>query len=266
MVRVLSGNPAEQAGIRKGDVITKINDENMLGKDVEAVANKIRGSVGSTIKVQLERGDRTLTVSVTRKEIKNPSVREKMIGQIGELTVSRFDSETGVLARKAATTLLDKGAKAIVLDLRGDGGGYVDGAIDLAGLWIDNDLIVSQRAKGKTIDEAKSSGDPILQTLPTVVLVNEGTASASEIVSGALKDYGKARLVGTKTFGKGSVQQIFDLDQGAQLKITIAKWYTPKGMSIDGNGLKPDVMVDLTQKDLDHDKDPQLAKALELLK
>jgi len=180
---------------------------------------------------------------------------------VGTLTISRFDSETGTLARAAARDFKSQGVKAIILDLRGNGGGYLTAAQDVAGLWLDNQVVVSERTNGKVVDELKSGSDAILSGIHTVVLVNAGSASASEIVAGALQDHGVAKLVGEKTFGKGSVQKLIALPEGAQLKVTVARWYTPNGKNITKEGITPDITATLAQKDVDAGVDPQLDAA-----
>ena len=267
VVRVLPDNPAARAGLQKNDQIVSVNDEDVRGKDVETVVAKIRGREGTTVELKVLREREEKTFAIKREIVSNPSVRSEVRGGIGVLTISRFDTETGTLARKHADGLLQRGVHGVILDLRGDGGGYMDGAIDVASLWLDdNQLIVEQRKKGKTISEERAKGKAILGNTKTVVLVDEGTASASEIVAGALRDHGKASLVGVKTFGKGSVQQLIDLTNGAQLKVTVAKWYTPKGHNINASGLTPDKTVQLSSKDINNDRDPQLDAALERLK
>ncbi|HEY0965435.1 MAG TPA: S41 family peptidase [Candidatus Saccharimonadales bacterium] len=267
VVRALPDHPAEKAGVQKGDTILRVNDEDVSKKDVDVVVAKIRGKEGTTVKLEVGREGKVRTFTITRAVVNNPSVRSEVRNHVGILTISRFDGETGPLARKAAESFKQQDVRGVILDLRGDGGGYVNGAIDVASLWVDDKKeIVSQRKNNKVVDQSEANGDPILGNLKTVVLVDEGTASASEIVAGALRDYGKATLVGKKTFGKGSVQQLIDLDDGAQLKVTIAKWYTPKGHNINGNGLQPDRVIELTIDDINHDRDPQLDAALNGLK
>lgn len=267
VVRVLPDNPAQQSGVQKGDQIIRVNEEDVSNKDVDVVVAKIRGKEGTTVKLDIQRDGSIRTFAITRAIIDNPSVRSEVKGGIGILTISRFDGKTGSLARKAAEQFKERDVKGIVLDLRGDGGGYINGAIDVASLWIDDgQLVVSQRKDGAVIDESKANGDPVLGSVKTVVLVDEGSASASEIVAGALRDHQKAVLIGQKTFGKGSVQQLIDLGGGAQLKVTVAKWYTPKGSNIDGSGLKPDKAVELSRDDINRDRDPQLEEALRELK
>lgn len=184
---------------------------------------------------------------------------------VGILTVSRFDNETSSLARAAAQDFKNQGVKGVILDLRGNGGGYVDAAQDLAGLWLDGKVVVTERTGGKIVDQLKSTRNPILADILTVVLVNGGSASASEIVAGALQDYKVAKLVGEKTFGKGSVQKLIDLPEGAQLKVTVARWYTPNGKNITEEGISPDLTATLTTEDVNAGVDPQFDAAKKAL-
>ncbi|MGK2896258.1 MAG: S41 family peptidase, partial [Candidatus Saccharimonadales bacterium] len=177
-----------------------------------------------------------------------------------------FDTETGVLARKAAESLNSQNLKGVIVDLRSDGGGYLDAAKDVAGIWLNDATVATQRNGNVVISQEKTGHSAILGDMKTVVLVDGGSASASEILAAALRDNGKATLVGEKTFGKGSVQQMIDLDAGAQLKVTIARWYTPKGINVSEKGLIPEEEVKLTQEDIDADRDPQLDGAKQVLK
>ncbi len=266
IVRILNDNPAKKAGLERGDVIVSINDEDALELDAGEAASKIRGKEGTSVKLVVSRDGQPQTFTVTRETVNNPSVQSSVKDGIGILTISRFDGQTGPLARQAAESFKRQDVKGVILDLRGDGGGYLEGAIEVAGLWLNNKVVVTQRTNGVQVDELKSGSDAILEDLNnTVVLVDEGSASASEIVAGALKDHGVATLVGAKTFGKGSVQNILNLGGGAQLKVTISKWYTPKGHNISDKGFTPDVAVKLTKKDLNAGKDPQLDAAIKEL-
>lgn len=265
IVRVLKDNPAIKAGLAAGDVVVKINDEVTDGWTVEKSVGKIRGEAGTTVKLEIQRGSEVKEFTVTRAVVSNPSVDSSVKDGVGTLTISRFDGETGSLARAAASSFKDQGVKAVVLDLRGNGGGYVDAAQDVAGLWLNNKIIVTERSNGKVVDELKSGSNPILNGIPTVVLVNGASASASEIVAGALQDYGVAKLVGEQTFGKGSVQRLVGLPDGAQLKVTIARWYTPNGKNITTEGIKVDIQSALTQDDVNAGKDPQFDAALKQL-
>lgn len=264
IIRTLEGNPAEEAGVHAGDVILAVNDELVQGEDVDKVVSKIRGEIGTTVKLKVRRGDNVKTFSITRAEITNPSVSSKVENGVGILTLNRFDSETASLARQAAENFKRQNVRGVVLDLRGNGGGYLEAAQGVAGLWLQDKPVVSIRSNNSS-QELKSEGEAILKGTKTVVLVNGGSASASEIVAGALHDYKVAKLVGETTFGKGTVQELFPLPDGARLKVTIKRWFTPNGVNITEDGIKPDIKAGLKQKDLDADRDPQLEKALNLL-
>ena len=265
VVRPLKDNPAIKAGLQANDIILSVNDQSVDGWTVEKVVSLIRGDAGTTVKIKVQRGSEIKEYTVTRAIISNPSVDSSVVDGIGIMTISRFDSETGDLAIAAALDFKKQGVKGVILDLRGNGGGYVSAAVDVAGLWLDNQVIVTERT-GDTVKDTLRSGDnAILAGLPTMVLVDGGTASASEIVSGALQDHKAAKLVGEKTFGKGSVQLPISLDGGAEIKVTVAKWYTPNGKNINKEGITPDNIVSLTQDNIDNGVDPQLDAAKNLL-
>lgn len=262
IVRVIADNPAQKAGLLAGDVVLSVNDTSTVGANSTDVAKKIRGDVGTTVKVVVMRGKEQKEFSVTRAIVNNPSVQSRVDGDTGILTLTRFDDKTSRLARQAAQGFKTQGVKRVVLDLRGNGGGYLSAAQDVAGLWLDRQVVVSERTDGKVVDELKSGGDPILAGLPTVVLVDGGSASASEIVAGALQDHKAATLIGEKTFGKGTVQQIISLAGGSQLKVTIARWYTPNGKNITKEGITPNTAVKITPEDINAGRDPQLDAAV----
>ncbi len=265
VLRVLDGNPAQRAGLHAGDSVVAVNETSTIGLDADRTVALIRGEIGTTVKITVHRGSETKQFAMTREEITNPSVVSKVQDGIGILTLNRFDSETVNLSRQAAESFKMRGVRGVLLDLRGNGGGYLEAAQGVAGLWLDNQKVVSVRSVGSST-ELTSEGDPILKGIKTVVLVDAGSASASEIVSGALQDYGVATLVGETTFGKGTVQEIFPLANDAEIKITIKRWYTPKGKNITSHGIKPNKNVVLTQKDLDSGRDPQLEAGVALLR
>lgn len=262
IIRVLPGNPAEKAGLLAGDVIVKINDQSTAGWTADKAATQIRGDVGTTVKISVLRDADTKDVTVTRATVTDPSVRSRVQGDTGILTISRFDSQTGDLARKAAQSFVQQHVKKVVLDLRGNGGGYLTAAQDVAGLWLDNKVVVTERVSGKITDTISSIDNPLLAGLPTVVLVDGNSASASEIVAGALQDYKAATLMGEKTFGKGTVQKVLNLDDGALLKVTVAHWYTPNGKNISKEGIAPNTKVAINPADINAGNDPQLDAAL----
>ncbi len=265
ILKILSGNPAEKAGLLAGDVIKSINGQSTDGWDANKTANAVRGDVGTTVKLTIMRGSDAKDFTVIRQTVDDPSVDSTLQNGIGILTISRFDDQTGELAKKAALSFKQQNVKSVILDLRDNGGGYLTAAQDVAGLWLRDQTVVTERTGGKVVDELKSGDDAPLEGLPTVVLVNGNSASASEIVAGALQDHKAASLVGEKTFGKGTVQKVLDLGGGTQLKVTIARWYTPNGKNITKEGITPDQVVDLTQADVDAGRDPQLDAAKQRL-
>ncbi len=265
ILRVLDDNPAIKAGLLANDMILKINDESTAGWTVDEAVSKIRGAEGTTVKLAIKRGDATSDYSITRAIINNPSVTSTESDGLGIITISRFDDETGDLARVAAQKFIRDDIKSVILDLRGNGGGYVDAARDVASLWLDNKVIATERTGNVINSTIRSSGDAILSGIPTVVLIDSSSASASEIVAGALQDHSKAKVAGETSFGKGSVQKLVGLSGGAELKVTVARWYTPHNKNITGSGIKPDEIVKITQDDIYNGIDPQLNKAKELL-
>ena len=269
VVWLIDGSPATQNGLQSGDIIAKVDGENSLGWSPEYAATRIRGEAGSVVTLTIIRGQDTLEKSITRAKINAPSVRyEIKDGNIGYVHISRFgETDTVDLMRKAAKDFVDNKVKGIVLDLRNNGGGYVDAARDVASLWLDKDATIAME-RGMFTPETRlySTGLATLSGIRTVILVNDYTASASEILAGALRDNGKATLIGTKTYGKGVVQSVKEFPSGALLKITSARWYTPQGSNIDHSGLEPDVILDFDANAYQKDgSDNQLTKALELI-
>ena len=272
VVAPLDDSPALKAGLRAGDYIQKIDGQESRDLTLEQAVNKIRGPSGTEVTLTIfhkgETDSLDLKITRTRIEIKSLSleIREVRGKKIGYLKLRRFGEETKGELDKAVSDLLLLNVSSVVLDLRNNPGGFLDSAVDVASLWIPAEEVVVIQKFGDGSEEVyRSAGRNRLTSLPTIVLVNGGSASASEIVAGALKDYGRAKLVGEKTFGKGSVQELLDLRDQAELKLTIAKWLTPKGHDLNKEGLEPDVKIELTDEDFEADRDPQLEKALELL-
>lgn len=261
VIRVLSGNPAEKAGVKPGDMILAVNDQASSGWTADKTAGEIRGDVGTTVKLVVARGGETKEFTITRQVVNNPSVQTAVQNGLGILTITRFDEQTGKLARKAAESFKQQGVRGVVLDLRGNGGGYITAAQEVAELWLNDKLIVTERTGDKVVDELRAGSDALLKGMPTVVVVNGSSASASEIVAGALQDHKAAILIGEKTFGKGTVQKIINLGYGSVLKVTTARWFTPNGKNITKEGITPDQAVELTAADADAGRDPQLDAA-----
>ena len=263
VVRTTPDNPARKAGVLAGDIIYKINDEDVSAKGVEDVAKLLRGAEGTSVKLTVVRDSKEKEFTLTREKINNVSVYADYDGNTLILTVSRFDSDTGKLAREYAKEAKDRGIDKVILDLRGNGGGYVSAAKELASLWIDGKVVLEQKSRNGQSNETTyaETGKAIFENINTVVLVNGNTASASEIVVGALHDYNKAYVIGEKTYGKGSVQALKYLDDGDMLRVTIAKWYTPNGNNINGDGIEPDKVVERTYEQINKDIDPQLDAA-----
>lgn len=262
IIRVLADNPAEKAGLKAGDVIVAVNDQSALSWTADKTASSIRGEAGTTLKLAIMRASETQQYTITRQTVTNPSVQSSVENGLGRLTISRFDDETAGLARAAAEKFKQQQVSGVILDLRGNGGGYLSAAQEVAGLWVRDKVVVSERTNGKVVDELKSGSDSLFAGIPTVVLINGASASASEIVAGALQDYHAATLIGEKTFGKGTVQKVLDLGAGTKLKVTVARWYTPSGKNITKEGIVPSQKVELTADDVNSGKDPQLEAAV----
>ena len=261
IIKPLENSPAQKAGIKAGEVIVKVNDEASSDWSVEKVVSKIRGEVGTSVKLTLLSGGQTREVSVVRQNIVSPAVESEIDGEIGILKVNRFGDDTVSLSRKYASEFVEKGVKKVILDLRNNPGGTVGAAQGLLGIWLDNQIAMTERRGSEIVKTLRTTGTPILGNMKTVVLINGNSASASEITAGALREYGKATLVGQKSYGKGSVQIVLGLPGGSQMKVTEARWYTPKGKNIDKTGIEPDVKVDLSSDDVNNNVDPQMDKA-----
>ena len=264
IIKPLENSPAQKAGIKAGEVIVKVNDEASSDWSVEKVVSKIRGEVGTSVKLTLLSGSQTREVSVVRQNIVSPAVESEIDGEIGILKVNRFGDDTVSLARKYASEFVEKGVKKVILDLRNNPGGTVGAAQGLLGIWLDNQIAMTERRGSEIVKTLRTTGTPILGNIKTVVLINGNSASASEITAGALREYGKATLVGQKSYGKGSVQIVLGLPGGSQMKVTEARWYTPKGKNIDKTGIEPDIKVDLSSDDVNNNVDPQMDKAKSL--
>ncbi|MDP3244574.1 MAG: S41 family peptidase [bacterium] len=270
IVAPLPDTPAQKAGLRAGDRILGIDNRDTAGMPVDYAVSLIRGKKGTSVvlKVLHNGQSEAKDVTITRDEIHIDSVTWKMMDDdIAYVKLVQFNGETSAKFEQAAREIILKNPKGVILDLRNNPGGYFDAAIAVASYWIlPSQVVAIQKSQGNKEDEFYSRSQAILKDFPTIVLVNGGSASASEIVAGALQDYGRVKLLGEKTFGKGLVQDYEMLPGGSSIKITVAEWLTPNGRYINKEGIAPDVEVKLSKADYEADKDPQLDKAVKMLK
>ena len=265
VISPMEDSPAERAGLKPKDQIVKVDDEVVIGWNSERVVQRLRGEPDTkvTIWVRREGEDELLSFEVTREVIKLKSVRYQMLSDdIGYLRLTQFKQKTDEEARSAVRDMMRQGAKAMVLDLRNNGGGLLDASVKIVSMFVEDGLVVETRGRAERANE-KYFVDPAfhLTDMPMTVLINGGSASASEIVAGALLDRGRAVLVGEKSFGKGSVQTLFPLTDGSGLYVTIARYYTPSGRVIDHVGLTPTIEVK-GEPEKDMSKDAQLQRAI----
>jgi carboxyl-terminal processing protease len=269
IVAPLPDTPAARAGLLAGDLIVKIDGQDTSGMTVDQAVQKIRGEKGTKIMLSLyrEKAKQPLfDVTIVRDVIRVSSVTSKMLpGGIAYVKIASFTEDSSRLFDQAVTTLLKQHPKGLVVDLRNDPGGLLDQAQRVTAAWVGDKIVVKERRQGKIDEELPGIGVARLKDMPTTVLVNQGSASASEIVAGALQDYGLATLVGTKTFGKGSVQEVRDFEDGSALKVTIYEWLTPHDRTIHKTGLEPDVVVEQTLEDYESKRDPVLDRAVGIL-
>lgn len=264
----IDGSPAAAAGLKAKDIIITINGQSTAGMSVNDAVNKIRGPKGSKVMLGVLRsGDQALNLTITRDTISVPTATGKILdNNIGYLQVSQFSSDTFSLVQQAVSNFQQHGVKKVVLDLRDDPGGEVDTAQNISSLWLPNKTLIMQEKRGSTVvDSYRATGDDPLHGMSTVVLVNNGSASAAEITALALHDNHAAYVIGEKSYGKGVVQSVIPFADGSELKVTIAKWYSPSGASINKKGITPDQTVKLSS-DATADNDNQLNAALDYLK
>lgn len=244
IVSVLPSTPAVDAGLRRGDVIRSIDGAPVTEMTSDDAVGHIKGPEGTEVTLGVEREGRSLSFTITRAQIELPNLLAKVINDdLGYVRLFGFARGAGDQVRAEVENLLDEGVKGVVLDLRDNGGGLFSEAVDVASAFIENGEIVTYRARAEEDIVYDAEGDAF-QDLPLVVLVNEGTASASEIVAGALQDRERAMVIGTTTYGKGSVQEVLPLQDASALKLTIARYFTPNGHDLSGAGIDPDVTVD----------------------
>lgn len=268
IISPIKDSPAARAGLRPDDIVIAIDGEDMTGVQPEEARQKVLGPAGTEVTLTIRRnGEPPFDVVITRGKITTPLVESEMREDgIAYVRLNTFGDTADSELRKALGELLAQNPKGLILDLRYNGGGYLDQGIAVASEFLPDDTIVVYEKYGDgSLQENRSTGIGVATKIPMVVLVNEGSASASEIVAGALQDYGRATLVGTTTFGKGSVQSVNMLSDGGAVAITSAEWLTPEKRLIQDTGLTPDVYVEITQEDFDNNLDPQLDAAVQTL-
>ena len=261
---VLDNTPAKEAGIKANDVINKVDDKSVSGMNISEVASLVRGKEGTVVKLELIRKHRKIIKYVKRKSIKIESVKSSVKRDIGYIQISSFigtSTSTEFLSALEKT----KDSKGLILDLRGNTGGLLANAVFIANMFLDKGTIVNIVSRDGKVENIKAQNTTAVIDKPVVILVDGASASASEILSGALKDHHKAVLVGTRTFGKGMVQRIIPLPNSTGLNLTIAKYLTPNGSDINKKGITPDYVVNYTEKDVISHKDPQREKAEKIL-
>jgi carboxyl-terminal processing protease len=270
VIAPLKGSPAERAGIKKGDKVYRIDAATTTGMDVDKALYLIRGEIGKAVRLSLIREGvkEPIEVSVVREEIKVPTIDTEKKGDVFIIRLYGFPATGADLFRNALREFVQSGSSKLVLDLRGNPGGYLEVAVDMASWFLPSgSVVVSEEEKSGPGKVYRSRGyDVFGDKFHMVILIDGGSASAAEILSGALSQHGVATLVGTKSFGKGSVQELVPITDDTSLKVTIARWITPNGTNLSAGGLDPDVIVPYTKEDADAGRDPQLDKAIELLR
>ena len=272
IISTIKGSPAEAAGIQAGDLIIKVDDIEYKASDMNTASNSIKGEEGSSVKLELLRNTETIEYEVTREKIKVNQVEGRVISNnIGYIGFTSFDETTAEDFKTKFEELNSQGIKSLIIDIRNNGGGIVNQAIQIADYIADKDSVLLYEVDKNDKEEVKTSqNDPIIN-MPIVILTNNHSASASEILAGALKDLGKAKIVGTKTYGKGVIQQIISLSDGSGFKVTIEEYQTPNRKKINKIGIEPDVTVELPEDAvkkiiIKDEEDTQLQKAIEMLK
>jgi len=269
VIAPLKGTPASRAGLLANDQILAINSSSTDGIAVDTAVNLIRGPEGTvvTLAIMREGWNKPKDFKITRENIVVPTLDSETVGDnLAHVSLHNFNANADYLFYQAVSDALSRGDKGLILDLRDDPGGYLEVAVDLAGWFVPRGkLVVSEAGRNGPPQEFRASGNAALVGIPVVVLINGGSASASEILAGALRDDRGAKLIGEKSFGKGTVQQLEDLGDGSSIKLTVAHWVLPSGQILENGGLKPDYEVKITDDDRANKKDPQLQRAIEVL-
>ena len=270
VIAPLNNTPAERAGLLPGDHILQINDKLTDNMTVEEAVTLIRGDLGTIVTLTIIRDDteNSKKIEITRANIIVPTVEWEMLDDnIIHLKMFSFSANTATAFQQAMVGALLAGGDGLILDLRGNPGGFLDVSVRIAGFFLERgQIVVTERFTSGDETILRARGNEALVKFPTVILINEGSASASEILAGALRVHNSTKIIGEQSFGKGTVQELQSLRYGSTLKITIANWLLPNGELIEGNGLTPDIKVEITAEDIEAERDPQLDKAIEILK
>lgn len=270
IISPLSGSPAAAAGLLPGDKIVRVDETGTADLTIDEAVRLIRGEKGTVVALTILRNgeDETRVIKITRDTIRVPILdMEKRDGGVFVIKLHNFSEQSPLEFRKALQEMARSGSDKLILDVRNNPGGFLEAAVDIASWFLESGKVVAREAFGDGTESFhRSRGYNALAGIPTVILVNNGSASASEILAGALRDHLGIKLVGIKTFGKGSVQELVNVTDDTSLKITIARWLTPLGISLSEEGLEPDIVVEMTPKDIEELRDPQMDKALEILR
>ncbi len=270
IVEPYEDQPAWNAGIRRDDLILAVDGESIVGTDLNEAVLKIRGPKGSVVLLNVVREgvEEPYDVEVTRDRIELPTISTDSLGADGRIAyvrLSTFNENAGDLVHDAIKEAMASDPAGIIFDLRGNSGGLVREAVKVANVFLEDQAVLIERFSDGAEKTYETNGREIVGDVPVVVLVNGGSASASEIVAGAIQDAGRGTLIGATTYGKGSVQLPHQLSDGSIMRVTIARWYTPNDRNIDGEGLTPDIEIEITQEQWEADEDPQLDEAIEFL-
>lgn len=272
VLSTIKGSPAEKVGIQAGDLILKVNDVEYKASEMTTASNNIKGEEGTTVKIELLRGNENLKFEIKREKVKVNQVEGKILeNNIGYIEFTSFDETTADDFKAKFEELNKQGIKSLIIDLRNNGGGIVDQALEIADFMTEKDSVLLYEVDKNNNETVKKSKNTPIVNMPIIILTNENTASASEILAGALKDLGKAKTVGTTTYGKGVIQQILKLNDGSGLKVTIEEYQTPNRNKINKVGIEPDEKVELPESiesllNVKESEDTQLQKAMEMLK
>lgn len=264
VISPINGSPADKAGLKAKDIISQINGASTTGISTDDAVTKIRGKKGTKVTLTIVRNGQEQKITITRDDITLPSVTYKILdNNVGYMQINEFGNDTSKLTLEAAQKFKDSNVKGVVVDMRGDPGGLLDAAVNVSSLWLPSGTkVLDEKRDGKVIQTYSSNGNDLLRGIPTAVLIDGGSASAAEITAGALKDNGAATLIGEKSFGKGSVQQIVNFADGGALKVTIARWYRPNGQNIDKKGINPDKQISISTDDIKNGNDTQKDAAI----